>query len=69
MKPEVLKAWADQLQTLHPQLPQGLIDQILRNYSKNPKVFNEVCEEFKINPIDFKDRNYQPIYNNVSFIN
>lgn len=60
-----LRLWAEQLKSMYPQLPEGVIDNALIQYSKNPVAFNEVCEDFKVNPIPAKERDNKAVYDTV----
>jgi hypothetical protein len=57
-----LRLWAEQLKAMYPQLPEGVIDNTLVQYAKNPIVFNEVCDDFKANPTLAKERDNQAVY-------
>jgi hypothetical protein len=57
-----LTSWADQLQQAHPHVPEGFIDHVLRLYANNPDVFNQVCEEHKLNAIPAKPRDSESMY-------
>ena len=62
--PVILANWTDQLMTAFPQLPRGVIDQALNQYSTNPMAFNAVCEEHKADPEAFQplERSSQGVY-------
>lgn len=57
-----LRLWAEQLKSMYPQLPEGVIDNTLIQYAKNPIGFNEICEEFKLNPTPAKERDNKAVY-------
>ncbi len=70
-----LRLWAEQLKSMYPQLPEGVIDNTLIQYAKNPVVFNQVCNDFKANPTPAKKRDIKAVYdttysgNDISFGN
>ena len=57
-----LRLWAEQLKSMYPHLPEGVIDNSLIQYAKNPKAFNQVCEDFKSNPTPAKERDTKAVY-------
>ena len=57
-----LLLWAEQLKSMYPQLPEGVIDNALTQYAKNPGGFNEVCEQYKANPTKAKERENKAVY-------
>jgi len=62
MNPENLACWANQLKDMHPQLPVGVIDQVLRQYADHPDIFNTVCEEHKQTPFEPQTRSTRTVY-------
>tara|TARA_R110000822_G_scaffold119793_3_gene252991 strand:+ start:484 stop:747 length:264 start_codon:yes stop_codon:yes gene_type:complete len=55
--------WADLLKQIHPNVPQGVIDHALKQYSQNPVVFDQVVQEFKANPVEAQVRDIKGEYN------
>ena len=60
-----LRLWAEQLKIMYPKLPEGVIDNALIQYTKNPNAFNEVCQEFKANPTPSKERDNKSEYDST----
>jgi len=51
-----LRAWSEQLKGMYPDLPEGVINQALCQYKRNPDVFNKCCEDFKKKPKPPRER-------------
>jgi hypothetical protein len=47
---------------MYPTLPEGVIENTLVQWAKNPQTFDEVCEEFKRKPVPPKERENTYLY-------